>query len=441
MFVSGRRRRLSELRRSRLRSMLAGLSVLGLAMLAIAGCGSSSSSSSAASASNAAATASGSGSSTSSSRSSSGGDAYLARVKAVVAGAESGFVYDPKPDLAGTLNPNDMVILKPGQWRGPTSAPKAPQGKHIEVISCAAGSACDGAADGAIDAAKALGWTAHYSASDGTPSGDVRAFDAAVARHPSAIVGVALSQSVLGQPMAAAHAQGIKVVGIALPHLMPPPNGYDQTAPAPEAAATQLQQWIAIADSDGKAKMGYMWDTASGTLGEVLPIAQKQVSLCSGCSQVPAVNHAYATASDPVSMARLTSSLIERSPGLGYVLTPYGEGVPGIINGVKQSPNPNVKVISQNGEVEEVAAVHSGGLFADVGFSLNQMGWTGVDALVRLLAGKQALPVNDEGVVLHVFTQSNAPANGNFNWAAAFPYEENYKKAWGVGGGSDGSGS
>jgi ABC-type sugar transport system substrate-binding protein len=429
MVERGCRRRLSELRRTRRQRMLACLVPLGLAAVVIAGCGSSSSSSSSATGSNAAATAS-----TGSGSSSSGTDAaYLARVKAVVQGGETGFLYDPEADLAGPLNPNDMVILKPGQWRGPTSAPKAAKGIHVEVISCAAGSACDGAADGVIDAGHALGWTVHYSASDGTPSGDVRAFDAAIARHPNAIVGVALSQSVLGQPMAAAHAAGIKVVGIALPHLMGPPNGYDQTAPAPEGAATQVQQWIAIADSNGKAKIGYMWDTASGTLGAVLPIAQKQLTDCSGCSQVPAVNHAYATASDPVSMARLTSSLIDRSPGLGYILTPYGEGVPGIISGVKQSPNPNVKVISQNGEVEEVAAVHSGQLFADVGFSLNQMGWTGVDALVRLLAGKPALPVQDEGVVLHIFTQSNAPANGNFNWAAAFPYEQNYEKAWGVG--------
>ena len=357
----------------------------------------------------------------------------MARVKAVVEGGETGFLYDPDADLAGTLNPSQIDILKPGQWRGPTSAPKAPKGQHVEVISCAAGSACDGAADGAIDAGKALGWTMHYSASDGTPSGDVRAFDAAVARHPNAIIGVALSQSVLGQPMAAAHKAGIKVVGIALPHTLSPPNGYDVTAPALEAAATQVQEWTAMADSDGKAKFGFMWDTASGTLGAVLPIAQKQVTLCSGCSQVSAVNHSYATCANPVQMAGLTSSLIERSPGLNYILSPYGCGAPGIVQGVKQSPNPNVKILSQNGEVAQVAQVHQGQLFADVGFSLNQMGWTGVDALVRLLGGHQALPVQDEGVVLHIFTQSNSPANGNFNWAKAFPYEQEYKKAWGVG--------
>ena len=91
-----------------------------------------------------------------------------------------------------------------------------------------------------------------------------------------------------------------------------------------------------------------------------------------------------------------------------------------------------MKILSQNGEVAQVAQVHQGQLFADVGFSLNQMGWTGVDALVRLLGGHQALRVQAEGVVLHIFTQANSPADGNFNWAKAFPYEQNYKKAWGV---------
>jgi ribose transport system substrate-binding protein len=420
-----------------LRARLSLAAIAVVAACAVAACGSASSSNSqsasAPSSSSSAAASGGSATSAATGTSSASGDSsYLARVKAIVQGGENGFLYDPKADLAGPLNPNDMVILKPGQWRGPTSSPKAPKNQHVEVISCAAGSACDGAADGAIDAGKALGWTMHYSASDSTPAGDVRAFDAAVARHPNAIIGVALSQSILGQPMAAAHKAGIKVVGIALPQTEKPPNGYDVTAPAPEAAATQVQQWTAIADSDGKAKFAYMWDTASGTLGAVLPIAQKQVGLCSSCSQVPAVNHSYAVCNNPVQMAGLTSSLIERSPGLGYILSPYGCGVPGMVSGVKQSPSPNVKILSQNGEVAQVAQVHQGQLFADVGFSLNQMGWTGVDALVRLLGGHPALPVQDEGVVLHIFTQSNAPADGNFNWAKAFPYEQNYKKAWGV---------
>ena len=413
-----------------------GLTAIAVvAALAVTACGSASSSNSG-SASSASSSAGGSGGSATSAAgatsSASSGDAYMARVKAVVKGGESGFLYDPKPDLAGTLNPNDMEILTPGQWRGPTSSPKAPKNQHVEVISCAAGSACDGAANGAIDAGKALGWTMHYSASDSTPAGDVRAFDAAIARHPNAIIGVALSQSILGQPMAEAHKAGIKVVGIALPQTEKPPNGYDVTAPAPEAAATQTQEWTAMADADGKAKFGFMWDTASGTLGAVLPIAQDQIKLCSTCSQVPPVNHSYAVCNNPVQMAGLTSSLIERSPGLNYVLSPYGCGVPGMVQGVKQSPNPNVKILSQNGEVAQVAQVHQGQLFADVGFSLNQMGWTGVDALVRLLSGHPALPVQEEGVVLHIFTQANAPADGNFDWAKAFPYEQNYKKAWGV---------
>lgn len=367
------------------------------------------------------------------SRRAANSQSYLAQVKNIVKGGESAFLWDPNSDLAGPISPSQMQVLHPGEWRGPTSAPKAAKGKKIEVISCAAGSACDGAAEGVEDAAKALGWKVHYSASDGTPSGDVRAFDAAIARHPDAIVAVALSQAILGQPMAAAHKAGIKVVGIAVAQLQPPPNGYDVTAPAPEAAASQVQAWIAMANSGGHANIGYMWDTASGTLGQVLPILQKQVADCSGCSQVPAVNHAYATCSDPVQMSQLTSSLIERSPGLSYILSPYGCGVPGMVTGVKSSPNQNVRIISQNGEVEEVAAVHKGQLFADVGFSLNQMGWTGVDALVRLFANQKALPVQKEGVILHIFTQKNAPGSGNFNWAKAFPYEQEYKKAWGVG--------
>jgi ribose transport system substrate-binding protein len=399
-------------------------------LFAVTGCGSSSSSHTGTSAGTAAAAST---ASADASTTASGGDDYLTKVKSLVAAGQTDFLYNPDPDLTKPLDPNAVVVLKPGEWRGPTSAPKVTPGKKVEVISCAAGSACDTAAQGVMDAGKALGWKMHFSASDATPSGDVRAFNAALTAKPDAIVGVALSQSVIGQPMAAAHKQGVKVVGIALPQTVPPPNGYDATAPAPSGAAAQVEMWSAMADADGKANIGYMWDKASGTLASALEMLQKQITNCSGCTSVDPVNHAYATCNDPVAMARLTTSMIQRNPDMQYILTPYGCGTPGMVNGVKSSPNPNVKILSENGEKEQVAAVAAGQLFADVGFSLNQMGWTGADALVRLFAGEKALPIEKQGVVMKLFTKANAPADGNFDWAKAFPFEQEYKKAWGVG--------
>ena len=55
------------------------------------------------------------------------------------------------------------------------------------------------------------------------------------------------------------------------------------------------------------------------------------------------------------------------------------------------------------------------------------------DALVRLFAGEKALPIEKQGVVMKLFTKANAPKDGNFDWAANFPFEQEYKKAWGVG--------
>jgi ABC-type sugar transport system substrate-binding protein len=261
----------------------------------------------------------------------------------------------------------------------------------------------------------------------------VRAFSAAVANKPDAIVGVALSQSVLGQPMAAAHKKGIKVVGIALQQIQKPPNGYDATAPAPSGFAAQLQLWSAMVDSKFKGKVGFIWDSASGTLGPILKNLESQVKNCKDCTMVKTADHAYATCNDPVAMGRMTTSMIQRDQDLGYIMTPYGCGTPGIFNGVKSSPNPQVHVTSENGEKEQIAMVQRKQLWLDVGFSLNQMGWTGADALVRLLAGQPALPIEKQGVVLRIFNQSNAPASGDYDWGANFPYEQQYKKAWGVG--------
>src|ERR1700760_4193718 len=46
------------------------------------------------------------------------------------------------------------------KWDGPTSGPKAPQGKKliVMVVTDARNGGAQGAADGAVEAAKALGW-------------------------------------------------------------------------------------------------------------------------------------------------------------------------------------------------------------------------------------------------------------------------------------------
>lgn len=356
----------------------------------------------------------------------------IAKIKALVAAGESGFLYSPAPDDS-LLDPSAVVALTAGDWKGPTSAPAAKKGVKVEVISCFKGSACDTAAYGVQHAGAALGWQVNVTSSDFTPAGDSAAFTAAISRQPDVIVSVALGPSVLGSLMAQAHAKGIKVEGLGLPPDLQGNGNYDVTVPAPEIGAAQVELWAAEAATNGHARVAYLWDTGNPVQKTSLDRINQAVQLCKTCTLVDTVLHPGSAAGDPVQMQQLATSLVQKSGGnLDYILTGYGSGIPAIIAGVKASGFPKVKVMSKNGEAQEVGLVAKGDLAVDVGYGLDQVGWVGVDELVRLLASQPPLPIEKEGMVWHIFTKSNSAADGSYDWAKAFPYDVQYKKAWGV---------
>ena len=356
----------------------------------------------------------------------------ITKIQSLVAAGEAGFLYNPYPDDS-LLDPNSVVALQPGDWRGPTSAPIPKKGIKVEVISCFKGSACDTAAFGVQHAGQALGWQVNVTSSDFTPAGDSAAFAAAIAKHPDVIVSVALGPSVLGALMSQAHAQGILVEGLGLPAALQGPGLYDVTIPAPEIGAAQVELWAAEAATNGKARVAFLWDTGNPVQKTSLDRITQAVQECKTCTLVDTVLHPGSAAGDPVQMQQLATSISQKSGGnLDYILTGYGSGIPAIIAGVKASGFPNVKVMSKNGEAEEVGLVARGALALDVGYGLDQVGWVGVDELIRLLDNQPTVPLEKEGMVWHIFAKSNSPADGSYDWAKAFPYDQMYKKAWGV---------
>jgi ribose transport system substrate-binding protein len=359
--------------------------------------------------------------------------AYLAEVKKVVKAGEDGFLSSPYPD-GQYLLPSDLQLIKSGGWTGPTSAPPVKQGAKVIAISCLKGSGCDILAEGLTQAGDALGWDVETISSDGTPASHVSAFNAALAKKPDAIVGMSISPSIVGYQLAKAHKAGIKTLEMSAPQGPPPPDGYDFYMASLSTVSTTLELWAAMADANGKANFSFLWDSSNPQFAIALPILQRVIQQCGTCKELETLSHPVATAGDAVAMGQLTASLIQQSgPDLGYIVTPYDTGAPGIIAAVKQSANPDVKVMSANGEVQQVAAVAAGDQFTTIGKSLLQQGWAGADAVVRLLGGEEPLPLHKEGMGLHIFKKANAPADGKYDWVTEFGYEDHYKQAWGVG--------
>jgi ribose transport system substrate-binding protein len=360
-------------------------------------------------------------------------DQLVASAKAVVDAGVKGLVAakDPaKPELE--LNP--MTDFAPvTSWTGPTDPVKAPKGKNVQVISCATvAPACRDLAMGAVHAAQALGWKATYIDGKASIEGYVNAFQTALNANPDAIVAVALPESQLQTYIAKAHAKNIPVVGVTVtPEKISNPKGhYDSYVTFREDSNALLEANWVIADSDGKAKLAFLWDRGYPFLVNELAAEQKVFKQCSGCKVEEVAYREFATAGNPVRTQQLATSLLQRHPDLEYILLPYGVNAQSVALAAK-SLGRNVKVVSKNADPTNVRLVHSGVLALEVGSSTEWSGWGAIDDVVRLLNGQKPGGIESHNVPLHYYVQSNAPASGTYDFTKFFDFKSQYLKLWG----------
>jgi len=352
---------------------------------------------------------------------------YVAASKALIERAVSGPVYSAVDlDLA---KPSDFESMT--TWKGPTSAPAPKKDVSLQIVVCLVGTACETSGQAAAEAAQALGWKATVIDGKGTPQGNAQAFASAMAANPDAIVVVAVDQSAIADQLAEARAKGIPVVAIAVKN--PPEGGYDSTVTRVEVVASMLEAWYAIADSDGKAQVVFLWDQGYPHLVEGLERAQKILSFCTGCEVLEVYNRTLATAINAAAMQQLTTSIMQKyaSKRPLYVLTPYGFGVLPMVASIAGSGDTGIKLVSKNAQAENLALVAKGEQAADFGSSLDWWGYAAVDQLIRLLAGEAPLEDAQQGLGYRAYVQSNA-AEGNDNWTAPVDFKAEYLKIWGV---------
>jgi len=100
------------------------------------------------------------------------------------------------------------------KWDGPTSGPKS-VGKKLVVIVLTDGrnGGAQGAADGATEAAKALGWEVRQLDGQGSVPGRATALQQAIAMKPAGILNAGIDSKEQAPLFEQAAAAGIKVVG------------------------------------------------------------------------------------------------------------------------------------------------------------------------------------------------------------------------------------
>jgi ribose transport system substrate-binding protein len=356
----------------------------------------------------------------------------VSQAKAVVAAGTNGLIAAKdasKPEL--TFKITDFAPVK--SWTGPTEKAIAPKAKKVAVISCATvAPACANLAYGAVNAAKALGWKATYLDGKASIQGYVNAFQTALNSNPDAIVTVALPESQLQTYIAQAHEKGIPVVGITVtPEKISNPKGhYDSYVTFREDSNALLEAIWVIADSNGEAKVAFMWDKGYPFLVKQLAGEKRLFAQCSGCKILDTVYREFATAANPVRMQQIATALLQRHPDVQYVICPYGLNCGSIALAAKALGR-DVKVVSKNADPHNVALVSQGVLAEEVGSSTEWSGWSAIDDVVRLMNGKKPLGLAAHNVPLHYFVKSNAPASGKYDYGKIFDFRKAYLKLWG----------
>lgn len=357
----------------------------------------------------------------------------VSSAKTLIEHAKSGLVAakDPKKSEL-QLTVDDFAPMT--EWAGPKTSVKAPEHKKIVAISCATVAPfCANVAQGAVEAAKALGWDATYIDGKGSVQGFVQAFETAINQKPDAIITMAIPESIVATYIAKAHAAGIKVIGAsAIPEKVSVPNGqYDAYVSMREDSNALFQAWFAIADSDGKAKVTWMWDPGYPFLVAELNREKEIITKdCPGCKLGEVGLRELEAAANPVRMQQLGTGLLSRNPDADYILTAYGLNAHSLAIAA-QSAGRNVKVVSKNNDPNNVAFVSQGQLYAEMGASSNWGGWATMDQTVRVLAGEKPLDAMEGNQPEHVFVKDNAPANGELDWTKLYDYKTKYLQLWG----------
>jgi ribose transport system substrate-binding protein len=357
----------------------------------------------------------------------------VAPAKAVVDAGVKGLVAAKDP-ATPELELDPLTDFEPvTKWTGPTEPVKAPANKNVQVISCATvAPACRDLARGAVHAAQALGWQASYIDGKASIQGYVDAFQTALNRNPDAIVAVALPESQLQTYIARAHAKDIPVVGVTVtPEKISNPKGhYDSYVTFREDSNALLQATWVIADSNGSAKVAFLWDRGYPFLVNELKAEQEVFKRCTGCKIVETAYREFATAANPVRMQQIATALLQRHPDIEYILTPYGLNAQSVALAAKALGR-DVKVVSKNSDPTNVRLVHQGVLAAEVGSSTEWSGWGAIDDVIRLLNGDKPLGIAAHNVPLHYFVKSNAPAGGVYDYTKFFDFKSEYLKLWG----------
>ena len=357
------------------------------------------------------------------------GDPILEEAKRITELAAAGMVYAPSDTDQSAA---DIVAMD--SWLGPESTPEAPADVKIAILYCAPGTACEVAANLAKTAAESLGWTVESIAGAGTPESFATAFDTALAGDPDVIMTLAMPDLAVGASLAKAREAGVVTISVAdAENAADPNNAYDVYVSYRMPLMHQVNAYALIADSDAKAKVLLVNDSAFPNLVLSNTEFKRVMAQCTECS-VTEVDWQITDALDPAKASAAISNFLQANPDVNYVVVPYSINFSAVIEGIRAAGKADsVKAVTKDGDDPGIAEIIKGGAAFDAGVPLEWISYAALDEAIRAVSGEDATPTANLGIGVHLFTADNVPSDGKAEpaYLSAFDWKSEYLKLWG----------
>jgi ribose transport system substrate-binding protein len=342
--------------------------------------------------------------------------------------AKQGLVFAPTDSDV----PSTDIVAQTG-WLGPDSTPAPPKDVNLQIIICAPGTACETAANYAVEAAKALGWNAEIVPGAGTPESFTQAFDTALSKKPDVIMTMAVPDVLVGASLAKAKEQGVVTISVADAPNASGTDAYDAYVSYRMPLMHQVNAYNIIAETEGKANVILINDSAFPNLVESNKQFQKVMAECADC-KVNVVDWQITDALDPVKADSAITAALQANPDATHLVLPYSIGLSSVIEAVRKAgKTDSVKVVTKDGDEIGLQAVASGGAAFDAGVSLEWVAYAGVDEAIRGVSKSGYTPTEKLGLGVHLFTKENTPADGQADYTQFVDFKAKYLSLWGVG--------
>jgi ABC-type sugar transport system substrate-binding protein len=400
--------------------------VTALGAFVAAGCGSSSDSGG----SGATATASGS------SKADTASAKELAAVRQMVKDASSGAVLGPG---AGSVHLPVEALTPERGAASITPFPFKPGGtpKSVVVLSCGPTATCVHSSALMVGIVQKLGWKgATVQAQEVAPAPQQAAFNTALGTKPDAVIAIGIAAAVVGPQLARAKKQGVYTVltnGTELGG-----KGYDAYLGGGYSLSASVLAAKMIDEGQGKTSIFYAQVPEIPYLG-IIEGTEFVKQYCPDCDLIQQ-DVPVQTLVQPVPMGQFATSMIRKHPKLDYFANPSTDVQVQAASQSFRSAASKAKVVASNlNGPTAMAGLTSGDLPFIAGVPQEWSALQAVDAVLRGLAGKPALPAEESKIGVYLMTKENAPDNPKNldgpvdRWAVEqFDFVAPYSKAWNV---------